>query len=265
MSTNSALQNDCASQNNTLERTDYALSYIARSGRRPGVLFCGGLRSDMRGSKALALDASCAGAERAFARFDYMGHGASGGRFEDGTLSIWREDALTVLDTVTTGPQVLVGSSMGGWIALLVALARPDRVAGLVLVAPAPDFTRELLQGLKPGARAALVSTGRIERPSAYGPEPYVFTRALLEDGEQHCLLDASIRLACPVHVLHGTADPDVPWQRSLRLLDRLEAPEVLVTLIKDGDHRLSTATDLERLQRAVAALCERAEGAPVM
>jgi pimeloyl-ACP methyl ester carboxylesterase len=249
---------------NYLDRPGYRLAYARRAGGAPGVMFCGGLRSDMTGSKALALEAWCTQAGRACVRFDYMGHGTSGGRFEDATLTTWYADALAVLDTLTDGAQVLVGSSMGGWIALLLARARPERIAGLVLIAPAPDFTRALVEALDPDARAALARTGRIERPSAYGPEPYVFTRALLEDGERYCLLDAPLRLRCPVHVVHGTADPDVPWERSLRLLERLEAPEVLITLVKDGDHRLSTPADLERLQRAVAALCGQVGRPPI-
>lgn len=235
------------------------LAYRRQDGGAPGVMFCGGLRSDMTGAKALALETRARARGRAFVRFDYTGHGASGGRFEDATLSVWLADALAVFDALTRGPQVLVGSSMGGWIALLVARARPQRVRGLALVAPAPDFTRALHADLDPGARAALARDGRFSRPSAYGPEPYVFTRALLEDGERHCLLDGPVRLSAPVHILHGTADADVPWRRSLLLLERLEAPEVLATFVKNGDHRLSTPADLERLCAATDALCERA------
>lgn len=241
-----------------LPRGDHRLAFHRQPGTGPGVLFCGGLRSDMTGSKALALDAHTRSVGRACVRFDYMGHGASGGRFEDATLSTWRDDTLAVFDALTEGPQVVVGSSMGGWLALLLALARPARVHGLVLLAPAPDFTRALRDSLDDAGTEALARTGRIERPSAYGPEPYVFTRALLEDADQHCLLDAPVRVSCPVHVFHGTADADVPWQRSLTLLARLDAPEVIVSLIKDGDHRLSGPADLDRLCAATETLCAR-------
>lgn len=245
-----------------LDRAGHArIAYHRHPGPGPGVMFCGGLRSDMTGSKALALETRARALGRAAVRFDYTGHGASGGRFEDATLSVWLDDALAVFDALTRGPQVLVGSSMGGWIALLVARARPERVHGLVLVAPAPDFTRALVAGLDAAARAALARDGRFARPSAYSAEPYVFTRALLEDGERHCLLDAPLTVACPVHILHGTADADVPWQRSLTLLERLQAPEAVATFVKDGDHRLSTSADLERLCAATDALCSRVPG----
>lgn len=246
-----------------LERPGQArLAYHLQPGNTPGVMFCGGLRSDMTGSKAMALEAHALSRRRGFTRFDYTGHGASGGRFDDATVSVWLADALAVFDALTQGPQVLVGSSMGGWIALLVARARPQRVRGLVLVAPASDFTRAVRASLDQDARAALAHDGRFERPSAYSPEPYVFTRALLEDGERHCLLDAPVHLPCAVHILHGTADADVPWQRSLTLLERLKTPEVLVTFVKDGDHRLSTPADLERLCAATDESCNRVPGA---
>lgn len=241
-----------------IERPRHRVAFHHRAGQTPGLLLCGGFRSDMSGTKALALDAHCAAAGRMYTRFDYLGHGESGGNFAEGTLGVWRDDALAVLDTVTSGPQVVVGSSMGGWIALLLARARPERVHGLVLIAPAPDFTRQLQAGLSDAERQALARTGQLERASVYSDEPYVFTRALLEDGERHCLLDAPVQLPCPVHILHGTADADVAWQRSLELLERLRAPEVLVTLVKDGDHRLSTPADLARLCSAAEELCLR-------
>ncbi len=219
------------------------------AGRGPGVLFLGGFKSDMEGTKALALQSLCARHGRAFTRFDYSGHGHSSGRFEDGTISDWLADSLGVLDEITEGPQILVGSSMGGWLALLSALARPDRVQGLVLVAPAPDFTEKLMwQTFSDDIQQTILKTGRYEQPSAYSDAPYVLTRALIEDGRRHLLLDAPIPIRCPVRILHGQQDEDVPWHMSFALMDRLESADVVVTIIKSGDHRLSTDSDITRL-----------------
>lgn len=240
-----------------LDRGPYRLAYHRLSGRRPGVLFCGGFMSDMTGSKATALAAHCAAQRRAFLRFDYAGHGASGGRFEDGTISQWRDDALAALDGLTEGPQVVVGSSMGGWIALLLALARPRRVHGLVLLAPAPDFTQTLLDHeLSPAERERLQRDGRIERPSEYSAQPYVITRRLVEDGQRHRLLDAPIALSCPVRIVHGMRDSDVAWQQSVTLIERLQGDDTHLTLLKSGDHRLSGEADLRRLTGLVDSLC---------
>lgn len=209
--------------------------------------------SDMTGTKALALEAHCRSAGRAFIRFDYAGHGQSGGSFAEGTIGGWLDDALAVIDAVAEGPQILVGSSMGGWIALLAALARPERVRGLVLIAPAPDFTEKMIwAGLSKAERETLMRDGVVYQPSEYGPEPYAISRKLIEDGRKHLLLDAPINLACPVRLLHGMLDRDVPWEYSLRIADRLVAGDVVVTLVKEGDHRLSTPADLDRLGRAV-------------
>lgn len=238
-----------------LPRPGYEVAYHHLPGAAPGVLFCGGFKSDMTGTKALALEAWCAHQGHACTRFDYLGHGASGGRFEDGTISRWRDDALAVLDTVTQGPQVVVGSSMGGWIALLLARARATRVAGLVLLAPAPDFTQPLLASLDATQRAALARDGMLRRPSAYSEEPYVFTRALLEDGARMSVLDAPLKLGCPVRILHGMQDQDVPWPRSVTLAEHIHSPDLCLTLVRHGDHRLSTAPDLARLNAAVAEL----------
>ena len=225
----------------------------AKPAQLPGIVFLGGFASDMTGTKAMALDAYCAAAGRAFLRFDYTGHGQSSGRFADGTISAWRDDALTVIDQLTEGPQILVGSSMGGWLMLLCALARPQRVAGLVGIAAAPDFTEELMWGeMDSEMRARLMKDGRIEEPSAYSDEPYVITRALIEDGRQHLLLENDIDLNVPARLLHGQADEDVPFEFSLRLADKLTHPDVVTTLIKDGDHRLSRPQDLDRLIQAV-------------
>ena len=234
------------------------IAYDCIAGREPGVVFCGGFMSDMTGSKASALAAHCAAHDRAFVRFDYSGHGASNGRFVDGTVGRWRDQALAVLDNVAAGPQVVVGSSMGGWIALLLALARPERVRTLVLLAPAPDFTQAIWdQELDPAERERLLADGRIERPSEYSAEPYVITRQLIEDGRRHLLLDKPIDIRCPVRILHGMRDSDVAWQRSITLVERLSGTDVTLTLLKTGDHRLSGAADLQRLTAVVDALCE--------
>lgn len=236
----------------------YRLAYEQIAGTAPGVMFCGGFMSDMTGTKATALAGHSMEQNRAFVRFDYSGHGASDGRFEDGSISQWRDDALTVLDTLTEGPQVLVGSSMGGWIALLLALARPERIRGLVLLAPAPDFTQALWEHeLTATEQARLTRDGRIERPSQYSQQPYVITHHLVQDGSQHLLLQAPIAVTCPVRVLQGMRDTDVPWERALVLVDRLRSDDVTLTLLKNGDHRLSNADDLDRLAAAVTELCQ--------
>jgi len=174
-----------------------------------------------------------------------------------GTISQWRDDALTALDALTEGPQVVVGSSMGGWIALLLALARPQRVRGLVLLAPAPDFTQTILDHeLSPTERERLQRDGRIERPSEYSEQPYVITRRLIEDGQRHRLLDAPIALSCPVRIVHGMRDSDVAWQQSITLIERLQGEDSHLTLLKNGDHRLSGDADLARLTGLVDALC---------
>ena len=232
-----------------------ALAYRRVGGRAPGVVFLGGFMSDMTGEKAGALDALCREQGRAFLRFDYRGHGASEGRFAEATLSDWLADTLDMLDTLTEGPQVLVGSSMGGWLMLLAALARPGRVRALVGIAPAPDFTRRLSDGLSERERADLARQGHFLRQSAYGDEPYTMTGALLEDGERHCLLDGPIPVRVPVRILHGTADDAVPPQSSLDLLDRLQAGDARLTFVKDGDHRLSEPRHLALLRSTVAEL----------
>lgn len=225
-----------------------------RPGAAPGVMFCGGFMSDMTGTKALALEAWAVGQGLSYTRFDYQGHGASSGRFADGTIGMWAEDAIAVLDRVAQGPQILVGSSMGGWIALLAARARPDRVAALVGVASAPDFTEDLVWGgLDAEARTALLHDGAWYRPSQYFADPKPVTLALVEDGRRHLLLRGPIPFAGPVRLLHGMADADVPWRTSLRLAEALTATDVRLTLVKDGDHRLSRPEDIALLCRTVA------------
>ena len=227
----------------------------------PTVVWLGGFRSDMSGSKAEALADWGRGAGHRVVRFDYSGHGRSGGSFEEGTISRWAEEALAVIDAHAAGDVLLVGSSMGGWIALLVARAlsaRGDagRLKGLVLVAPAPDFTERLMwPSFTERMRADLADHGRIERPSAYSAEPYVITRALIEDGRRNLVLDDDIRVDAPVHILQGMRDEDVPWSHAMALVDRLVHDDVVVTLVKDGDHRLSRPEDIARLLAAVAAL----------
>ena len=237
-----------------------AIAYHHTPGATPGVLFCGGFKSDMTGNKATALEAHCRAGGRQYTRFDYRGHGQSGGRFVDATVGDWKGDALAVLDRVTSGPQVIVGSSMGGWIMLLLALARPERVHGLVGIAPAPDFVLRMWDGFSDEIRATLRREGVYRRPSQYSHEPYEITLRLLEEGRDHLVLDrgpAPVR--CPVRLLHGMRDPDVPWRNSVDLVDRLAGDDVVLTLVKDGDHRLSTPADLARLCAAVDELADAA------
>ena len=222
----------------------------------PGIVFLGGFRSDMTGTKARFLEDYCRRRGRAYLRFDYFGHGQSSGDFALGTIGRWREDAIAVIHSLTEGPQILVGSSMGGWIMLLAALARRERIAALVGIAPAPDFTQELLPArLTPEQRREIGEKGAVVLPSDYDPAGYLYTRALIEDGRQHLLLGAPIPLDVPVRLLHGLRDESVPWQLSVRLAERLTGRDVVVALIKDGDHRLSTEADLARLARTLDAL----------
>ncbi len=237
------------------------IAYRAIAGKGPCVVFLTGFRSDMTGSKALALESLCRDRGQAFVRFDYTGHGESSGRFEDGTIGRWTEDALAVIDRVTEGPLVLVGSSMGGWIMLLVALARPERVAGLVGIAAAPDFTETLMwEAMPPETRARLKREGVIYEESAYDPEPTPITYALIEEGRRHLLLDDAIPLRCPVRLIHGMRDPDVPWRTSIALAGALASEDVEIHLVKAGDHRLSEPRDIARLARIVGALLDRIE-----
>jgi pimeloyl-ACP methyl ester carboxylesterase len=237
------------------------IAVLARPGAGPTVFWLGGFRSDMRATKAEALDTWAERTGRAYVRFDYSGHGESGGAFEAGTISRWLEDALAVIGTFATGPFILVGSSMGGWLALLAArqlLSRspPRPPSGLVLIAPATDFTERLMwEEFPPEIRQTILQTGVYLRPSLYSPEPYPITRALIEDGRGHLLLGGTIMAGCPVHILQGMRDPDVPWRHALELIEHLPGDSVSMTLIKDGDHRLSREEDLERLIAAVEAI----------
>jgi pimeloyl-ACP methyl ester carboxylesterase len=240
-----------------LARADGAtIAYHLLDGKSPCIVFLGGFMSDMAGTKAMTLEAFCRARGQAFLRFDYFAHGASSGAFAEATVGRWRDDAIAVLDALTDGPQILVGSSLGGWLMLLAALARPARIAALVGIAAAPDATEDLMwQRLSPTQQEAMRRDGSIRVPSQYDPAGYLLTHRLIEEGRAHRLLGAPIPLACPVRLLHGMADPDVPWQTSLRLAERLAGPDVTLTLIKDGDHRLSSEADLARLQRTLEAL----------
>jgi len=239
----------------------YHRTAARESGRHwPGVVFLGGFMSDMTGGKAVALEAFAAARGQAFVRFDYRGHGRSSGRFDEGTIGGWADDARLVLERLTEGPQILVGSSMGGWIMLLTALARPERIAGLVGIAAAPDFTETLMwQEFTPEMRATLERDGVLRQPSDYGEEPYTITRRLIEEGRTHLVMDKPIPLACPVCLIHGMDDTDVPWKLSLEIMERLESDDVAVTLVKGGGHRLSEPADLARLSATVAALSDAA------
>jgi len=210
----------------------------------------------MTGTKALFLEDYCRQRGRAYVRFDYFGHGASSGEFALGTVTRWRDDAIAVIDSLTEGPQILVGSSMSGWVMLLAGLARRDRVGALVGIAGAPDFTEELLwPRLTPAQRREIEERGRILLPSDFDPAGYLYTRALIEDGRKHLVLRRPIPLNIPARLLHGMRDASVPWQLSLRLADRLAGEDIAVTLVKDGDHRLSRPPDLALLAQTLDAL----------
>lgn len=228
---------------------------------RPGIVWLGGFKSDMTGTKAVSLEDYARKAGRGFLRFDYSGHGESEGDFRDGTIGRWLEESLAVIRAATGGPQVLVGSSMGGWLALLVARAlaaagETNRIAGMVLIAPAVDFTDELMWNELPEeGRRAIECDGVWMRPSQYSPEPYPITAALFEEGRNHLLFPAEIRAHGPVHILQGMEDPDVPWRHALRLVEHMPADPVALTLVRDGDHRLSREEDIARLISAVDQL----------
>jgi pimeloyl-ACP methyl ester carboxylesterase len=235
----------------------------ARTGALPGLIWLGGFNSDMKGTKALALDAWAAGHGRACVRFDYSGHGESGGAFIDGTIGRWLEESIAVFERFCRGPQIVIGSSMGGWMALLLAREMARRqasqasLAGLVLIAPAPDFTERLMwNGFTPEIREEIQTKGVWMRPSQYGDgTPYPITRALIEEGRNHLLLGSAIDVGCPVRILQGAQDPDVPWQHAFALAHRLPSEDVVLTMIQDGDHRLSRPQDIARIIAAVAEI----------
>jgi pimeloyl-ACP methyl ester carboxylesterase len=235
-----------------------------------GLLWLGGFKSHMGGIKAVALDRWAAAHRRSCVRFDYSGHGESGGRFTDGTISRWLEESIAVFDACCRGPQVVIGSSMGGWLALLLARALRRREGGdtegstaafpaaMVLIAPAVDFTEELMWKQFPQSVKRQIETAGVwERPSAYSEEPYPITAGLIEDGRRHLLLGGLIETGCPVRILQGVADRDVPWRHAVELVSRLARDDVVLSLIKDGDHRLSRPEDIDRMLAAVAEFCD--------
>jgi pimeloyl-ACP methyl ester carboxylesterase len=228
---------------------------------RAGLVWLGGFHSDMRGEKATALHAAAEAAGRSFLRFDYSGHGESSGEFAAGTVSRWRSDALAAIDRLTEGQLVLVGSSMGGWMALLAALARRERVKGLVLLAPAPDFTEKLMWArFDADMKRQVMEDGSWTRPSPYDAEGYPITRALIEDGRQWQIMDAPIPLSLPVAILQGQRDPDVPWAYAQQLVERIDGEAVSFTLIKDGDHRLSRPQDIALMARTALAMADQVD-----
>ena len=230
------------------------LAYAQSAGAGPGIVFLGGFKSDMQGTKALFLQDWAATRGRAFLRFDYSGHGQSSGAFEDGCIGDWATDATALIETLTSGPQILVGSSMGGWISLLIARALPQRIAGLVGIAAAPDFTvATWAEELTDAQRAEVTATGRTELASGYEDNPYVFTARLFEDGARHQVLDRPLPLPFPTRFLQGTADVDVLPQVALRLLDHATGPDIRLTMVKDADHRFSSPACLALIAQAVA------------
>lgn len=235
-----------------------------QDGAAPGVVWLGGYKSDMLGTKAETLAGWATDKGLSFLRHDYSGHGESAGRFADGTISKWLNESLAVFRQFTRGPQILVGSSMGAWIALrmnaeLNKAGEGDRVAGLVLLAPAPDFTAELVEpDLTDAQRKDLVEKGYFEEPSEYSPEPYIYTRALIEDGRQNLVMTGPIHTHCPVHIIQGLVDSDVPHSHALKLMSLLPADDATLSLVPDGDHRLSRPQDLELMTRAVGEMIAR-------
>ncbi|WP_417319891.1 alpha/beta hydrolase [Emcibacter sp.] len=234
------------------------IAYHKIEGKGPTVIFFGGFMSDMEGSKALALEEHCRLRGQAYIRFDYSGHGSSSGEFRDGTIGAWKEDALAVVERLTEGPVLIIGSSMGGWTGLLVGLEVKDRLAAFIGIAPAPDFTRELMwDKYSPEIQAKLKQDGYYLEPSEYSDAPYVISYRLIEEGDNHLLLGGPIELECPVRLLHGMKDEDVPFRWSQRISDALTTEDVVITYVKNGDHRLSSDRDLERLCATLDSLLE--------
>jgi len=242
-----------------LEKPDGArIAYHMTPGQSPGIVFFGGFASDMTGTKAITLENFAKERGQAFLRFDYQGHGQSSGSFAEGTIGLWHSDALAVLDSVTEGPQIIVGSSMGGWMVLLTAVHRPERVAAVVGIAAAPDFTEDLMwAGFSDEIRENLTRDGIYQEPSIYSDEPYTITMKLIEEGRDHLLMRDPLVIDKPIRLIHGMADPDVPYHLSLKIAEHVSSEDVQVRLIKDGDHRLSTDRDLGILTRTVANLLD--------
>lgn len=246
-------------QHSFLELSDnHRIAYVFNEGVLPCVIFFGGFKSDMTGAKATALEASCKANGQMFLRFDYTGHGKSSGEFKDGTIGMWKRDALAVIDNIGAEKNIFVGSSMGAWIALLCARERQEKLVGLVGIASAPDFTEKLIwQRLSIELQEKLQNDGIYYAPSCYGEDDYIITMQLIEEARGHLLIDAEIELNVPVRLLHGTLDADVPWQMSATLLQRISSKDATLTLIKDGDHRLSQPEQLNIICEAVKTLCQ--------
>ncbi|MBV0912570.1 alpha/beta fold hydrolase [Anianabacter salinae] len=237
------------------------IAYHVTRGAGPGIVFLGGFKSDMDGTKALHLETWARALGRGFLRFDYSGHGRSSGAFEDGAIGDWAEDAVAAIERLTNGPQILVGSSMGGWIALLVARSMPERVAGLVGIAAAPDFTEDgFWAEFTEDQRAEIMETGRLERPSDYSDAPYIITRRLIEDGRDHLVLRRPLALPFPVRLLQGTADEDVSVDRPLALMDHADCADMRLTLVKGADHRFSSPDCLAMMEQAIIDVTHRAQ-----
>ncbi len=237
------------------------LAYHKLEGKQPGVVFLTGFKSDMNGAKAKALEHFCREQGRQFIRFDYRGHGESSGTFEDFRIGNAKDDILSVLDKLTDGPQLLIGSSMGGWLMLLATIARPEKVAGLIGIAAAPDFTEHLLlDAFNQKQRAELLEKKCVYVPNCYGGDPYPISMDFIAESGEHLVLDGPIPINCPVHLIHGTMDDDVPWEFSMTLNEKLESKDVKTTLINDGDHRLSSEKHLGIIIRIVAKMLAKLE-----
>ncbi|MGH6988553.1 MAG: alpha/beta hydrolase [Stellaceae bacterium] len=238
------------------------IAYRRRDGAAPGLVFLAGFMSDMTGTKASFLDDYAASRGLAYLRFDAFGHGASSGDLSAATVGRWRADAAMIIDRLTQGPLILVGSSLGGWIMLLAALDRPERIAGLLGIAAAPDATEALMwRRFPPKTQAEIRRDGAVRMPSRYGEEPYLITRTLIEEGRHHLVMERPLPIRCPVRLIHGMGDPDVPWQTSLALADHIDAKDVELTLVKDGDHRLSRPRDLDLLARTLDRIVAQPSG----
>lgn len=236
-----------------------SLAYRHTPGHTPGILFCAGFNSNMQGTKALALEHWCQQQGVQYTRFDYQGHGESSGKLADGCIGRWRDDTLAILDRVTSGPQLIVGSSMGGWIMLLVALLRPERLIGLLGLAAAPDFTERLRHRLTPAQQHQLAANGYADLPNCYDDgEPYRISQHLLDEGSAHLLLQKEIPIDLPVSLIQGQLDEDVPWQLALTLAEKISSDEVSIQILKKGDHRLSEPADLQCLRATAAQLLAR-------
>lgn len=238
------------------------LAYCKTEGNQPGIIFLGGFRSDMTGTKALALEEFCRKRGQQFIRFDYRGHGESSGRFEKHLIGDWKQDVLTVLDELCDGPQILVGSSMGGWLMLLAARERPEKVAALIGIASAPDFTEHLLlDAFTLEQREQLKEQKWVEVPNCYDEAPYIITYDFIAESGEHLVLDSEIDITCPVHLIHGLQDEDVPWEFSMTLNEKLKSQDVRTTLVDDGDHRLSSPKHLRIISRIVEKMLVKLEG----